>query len=205
MCKAYLLFRINMISFSYRGFHQVYFSFFSQSNKSKHSHFIHLTITWKHIIDRLNLWLLNFFLCMIFVVSLSLLKSDRQLNCPVYHNTVQLYCTPVHPTVRVSAWAGVKYQANNTIRPPTFTTRCLLQFFYCLPPQIQGFYCSFYKGHGVLWKIWQNICKPARTLFMELEWRVKNCRYGPSDMKRNKVSDIELCWWTFNYIDRWQK
>ena len=166
-----------------------------------------MTITWKHIFKD---WIYGynfelFSVYKIFVVSLSLLKSDRQLNCPVYHNTVQLYCTRVHSTVRVSAWARVKYQANNTIRPPTFTTRCLLQFFYCLPPQIQAFYCSFYKGHGVLWKIWQNICKPARTLFMELAWRVKNCGYGPSDMKRKTVSDIKLCWWTFNYIDRWQK
>ena len=131
--------------------------------------------------------------------------QTTKLSSIPQHCTVVLYtCTP-HCTVRVSAWAGVKYQANNTIRPPTFTTRCLLQFFYCLPPQIQGFYCSFYKGHGVLWKIWQNIYKPARTLFMEIEWRVKNCRYERSDMKRKTVSDIKLCWWTFNYIDRWQK
>ena len=127
---------------------------------------------------------LNFFLCIYNICCITLLVKVWQTT---KLSSTSQHCTAVHCTPG-TAWAGVKYQANNTIRPPTFTTRCLLQFFYCLPPQIQGFYFSFYRGYGVLWKIWQNIYKPARTLFMELSWGVKNSRCGLSDMKsKNSV------------------
>ena len=62
---------------------------------------------------------LNFVLCKILVVSLSLLKSERQLNCPVHDNTVQLYCTPPGPRSL--------HGPESSIRPTTPSVLQLLQ------------------------------------------------------------------------------
>ena len=126
-----------------------------------------------------------------FIVSLSLLKSDRQLNSPVYHNTVHCTLHGAHcTTVQAGLCMGRSQVSGHIIRPSS--KRCLLQFFYCLPPQIQAFYCCFYRGRGVLWKIWQNICKTARTLFMLIififeEWKLWKLKHEIENSVRHKT------------------
>ena len=137
-----------------------------------------------------------------FIVSLSLLKSDRQLNSPVYHNTV--HCT-VH-TVRlyrpVSAWAGVKYQATSSVRPPKdvfFNSSIVCLHKYKL------FIAAFIEAAAYCGKYDKTFAKQREHYLCSSFSFLRSENYGNWNMKSKIVSDIKLCWWVFNYIERWQK